>query len=398
MRFQSILITAALAVVPSYAITKNSAVKVVKLSVDGRFDEPLDLDNPRPTLEWQMLQTKDCNKPICPGDRQTAYEIQAAATVDELHKGQLQWGSGKVQAQAQQVRFNHELSSRSTIAWRVRVWDAHSQPSEWSEISTWSTGLLDQADWGEARWIDYPDRTESQPLPLFARHFNVPGGKKIANARLYLSGVGMHYATVNGEAITDEVLAPGYSNYQLSSEYRTYDIKQVLRHGTNVVGIRLGNGPAYVRRSVTNPSVGRNSPYSWWQSQLKGNGSLSEDAQIGSTSVRLTNVTRYHLGGSINIDTGGGGDNLESRTITTIDNSTNIISFSPGLFLAHASGAKVTGSGNNIASSDPSAGAAGTCTRNSGPRNFRNLHTFPSCRAPQTNSPFSRKLLTNTSG
>lgn len=220
-------------------------------------------------------------------------------------------------------------------------------------------GLLNQADWGEARWIDYPDRTEGQPLPIFRRQFSIAQGVEVAKARLYLSGVGMHYATVNGEAITDEKLAPGYSNYQLSSEYRTYDIKEVLRSGDNVVGVKLGNGPAYVRRSVTNQAAGRNAPYSWWQSQLKGNGTLVEDVAIGSNSVRLTSATGCHLGGSINIDTSGGGDNLESRVITAIDTSRQVISFSQGLSLAHSAGAKVTGSGNNVAATDPAAGAAG---------------------------------------
>ncbi|TKK84462.1 hypothetical protein FDA94_29410 [Herbidospora galbida] len=35
---------------------------------------------------------------------------------------------------------------------------------------------------------DYPDRTENQPLPIFARRFRIPKGKKVADARLYLSG------------------------------------------------------------------------------------------------------------------------------------------------------------------------------------------------------------------
>jgi alpha-L-rhamnosidase len=242
----------------------------------------------------------------------------------------------------------------------VRVWDAHGQPSTWSEPSSWTVGLLQQADWGDARWIDYPDRTEDEPMPLFTRHFETDPEKEVAIACLYLSGVGMMHATVNGEAITDEVLAPGYSNYQLSSEYRTYDIKPSLCSGTNVIGVKMGNGPAYVRRSVTNPGVGRNSPYAWWQSQLKGNGSLVNDVEMGSTSILLTNVTGYHVEGTINIDTSGGGDRLESRVISSINANQSIISFYPGLTFSHAAGAKVTGSGNNVAASDPSAGAAGT--------------------------------------
>ena len=218
-------------------------------------------------------------------------------------------------------------------------------------------GLLEQSDWGDARWIDHPGPGREPALPIFARQFHVPRGSKVADARLYLSGVGLHHATVNGQELTDEVLAPGNSNYQLSSEYRTYDLTDVLRTGDNTVGVELGNGPAYVRRSVTNPAVGRTSPYSWWQSQLKGNGTLAADAAAGATAVKLDDVTGYHVGGTINIDTGGGGDRLESRTITA-DRHAGAdgtgIGFTPALSSAHSAGAKVTGSGNNIAASDPS--------------------------------------------
>ncbi len=336
----------------------SSDVRVTRLSVDGRYDSPLGLDNVRPTLAWQMSQADDCRQRVCPADRQTAYEIQAAPTVADLNSGRLLWRTGKVVGDSQQTRFGRDLRSRDTVAWRVRVWDAHRKQSAWSKPSTWTAGLLDPADWGAARWIDYPERAENQPMPIFARQFAVPRHKKVADARLYLSGVGLHHATVNGREITDEVLAPGNSNYQLSSEYRTYNLTTTLRSGANALGVELGNGPAYVRRSVTNPAVGRTSPYSWWQSQVKGAGTLTADAPVGATTVELSAVTGYHVGGTINIDTGGGGDRLESRVITAI--GATGITFAPALALSHTVGAKVTGSGNNIAASDASAGAAVT--------------------------------------
>ncbi|KAG8630633.1 hypothetical protein KVT40_002252 [Elsinoe batatas] len=342
------------------ALASCTGVNVVRLAVDGRTDNPLGLDDVSPVLTWQIVQTGDCSDAICPGDKQTAYGVQAAKSIERLGSGSLCWTTGRVNSDVQQVRFTGSLASREKIAWRVRVTDALNNTSAWSETSTWTVGLLEQSDWGEARWIDYPDRTENLPLPIFARQFNVPEGKSISEARFYLAGIGLHHATVNGQEVTDEVLAPGYSNWQLSTEYRTYDITEALSSGTNAIGVSLGNGFAYNRRSMRNPAVGRNSPYAWWQSQLKGNSTLGADVQAGATTD-ITNTTGYTLGATINIDTGNGGDNLESRVITAVGNSTlgnSSISFTPALSLQHSAGAKVTGSGNNIAATDPSAGAA----------------------------------------
>ena len=315
-------------VAPNAVAAKPANVEVIDLRVNGLYDNPLlGLGDPSPILSWRMKATPSSNshpckrsgpEVACPADEQTAYQIQAANSVSGLNAGSLIWDSGKVAGDAQSgVPYaGDELSSREQVVWRVRVWDADGAPSAWSAPGAWEMGLLAQSDWGDARWIDYPGRTESQPMPIFAREFDLQGD--VNKARLHVSGLGLHKATVNGHELTDEALAPGYSNFQLSAEYRTYDVTDELVGGSNTVGVQLGNGTAYVRRSVTNPAVGRTAPYSWWQSQLKGSGAVTEDASAGATNVKVSSVANYHLGGTINIDTGDGGNRLESRVITNI--------------------------------------------------------------------------------
>ncbi|MCW6003648.1 family 78 glycoside hydrolase catalytic domain, partial [Micromonospora sp. CPCC 205371] len=345
----TLLASQALNAAPAAAHGDRPAVEVVNLTVDGRHGDLLGIDNAAPTFGWQFVQTRPGA-----GDQQTAYQIRAWS------KTGLVWDSGKVRSAAQTgiPYAGRALGSRERVMWQVRVWDADRRASDWSEPAVWEMGLLRQSDWGSARWIEYPGRAEGQPMPIFARQFAVDQRRKVSSARLYLSGVGLHKPTLNGRTLTDEVLAPGNSNYQLSSEYRAYDVSDELRKGDNTLGVQLGNGPAYVRRSVTNPAVGRTAPYSWWQSQLKGSGTLVADVEAGATTAAVSSVAGYHVGGTINVDTGNGGDSLESRVITAIGAAD--ISFTPGLDKPHSAGALVTGSGNNIAASDPSAGAAVT--------------------------------------
>ncbi|MFD5742460.1 hypothetical protein ACFXJM_33375 [Streptomyces massasporeus] len=64
----------------------------------------------------------------------------------------------------------------------------------------------------------------------------------------------------------------------------------------------------------------------------------------------------YHVGGTVDIGTGDGGERLESRTITTIGTAgadDTGITFKPALASDHDSGAPVNGSGNSLASADP---------------------------------------------
>ncbi|MEU9191161.1 family 78 glycoside hydrolase catalytic domain [Streptomyces sp. NPDC048484] len=332
---------------------------VVGLAVDGRVDHPLGVDNPAPRLSWKVVQAED-------EWVQTAYQIRAARTERELDSGRLLWDSGKVRSDTQtDVSWRGPvLRSRDRVVWQVRVWGSKAGATTWSRSASWEMGLLQRADWGAARWIEYAGRAVDQPLPVFARAFRVnERGGRVTRARLYVSGVGLHVARLNDEPVTDEVLAPGNSNYQLSVEYRAYDVTHLVKTGNNTVGIELGHGTALVTRSVTNTATGRTAPYSWWQSQFKGTGSLVGAAARGATAVKVSSVANFHVGGTVNIDTGDSGERLEPRTITAVGTAGadgSGISFKPALSSDHADGAAVSGSGNSLASTDPSAGAAVT--------------------------------------
>ncbi|MFF3371978.1 family 78 glycoside hydrolase catalytic domain [Streptomyces sp. NPDC002680] len=333
--------------------------KVTALAVDGREDNPIGVDDTAPRLSWRVEGTAG-------GWAQAAYRIRAARTEPDLDRGRLLWDSGKVRSSAQtDIAWQGPApASRDRVVWQVRAWSTEGDVTPWSRPASWETGLLKRSDWGEARWIEYPGRTVDRPLPVFARAFRVDRRRgKIVRARLYLSGVGLHVARLNDRPVTDEVLAPGNSNYQLSTEYRVFDVTGLVRHGDNTLGVELGHGTALVTRSVANPTTGRTAPYSWWQSQFKGSGGLVAPAAPGATTIKVNSVANYHVGGTVNIDTGDGGERLESRTITAIGTAGadgTGITFEPGLASGHENGAVVTGSGNPLASTDPSAGAAVT--------------------------------------
>ncbi|MFJ3669743.1 family 78 glycoside hydrolase catalytic domain [Streptomyces sp. NPDC090106] len=81
-------------------------------------------------------------------------------------------------------------------------------------------------------------------LPLLADDFTLPRG--IRSARLYIAGLGIYDATLNGEPVGDAVLEPANTDYRDRVQYATYDVTDRLRTGANTLGVALGNGMSNV--------------------------------------------------------------------------------------------------------------------------------------------------------
>jgi alpha-L-rhamnosidase len=78
--------------------------------------------------------------------------------------------------------------------------------------------------------------------PLLRKEVQLDQGHgDVAEARLHFSALGVFEASLNGAAVSDDVLSPGWSSYEWRIRYRSYDVASQLRE-TNVLGVALGNG------------------------------------------------------------------------------------------------------------------------------------------------------------
>ncbi|MDY8025496.1 family 78 glycoside hydrolase catalytic domain [Paenibacillus polymyxa] len=207
-------------------------------------------------LKAILLTTEYLKNPVCidmvhpkfgwnlEGDskKQTAYEIKAAHTEDELDIGACVWESGKVSStRLTHVPYGADVGSRERIYWKVRIWDEHDAVGEWSETAFFEMGLLDREDW-KAQWIcgDYePKLSERYPVDEFCKIFQVPAFVK---ARMYITACGLYETSLNGVKVGDLVLAPGVTSYETRVQYQAYDITEQLHSGENVWNISLGDG------------------------------------------------------------------------------------------------------------------------------------------------------------
>jgi alpha-L-rhamnosidase len=67
------------------------------------------------------------------------------------------------------------------------------------------------------------------------------GHGEVTDARLHVSALGVFEATLNGIAVADDVLSPGWSSYEWRLRYRSYDVGHLLADHS-VLGLALGNG------------------------------------------------------------------------------------------------------------------------------------------------------------
>lgn len=252
--FLSILIVLLMAIL--FLSSYNQKTWIVQDLQCEYVSDPLSVGNENPLLSWKLKAGQR-------GKSQSAYRILVASKPSLLKAGQADcWDSGIVQSnRTAQVKYaGSPLSSRSRLFWKVMVWDEEKRPSSWSDVATWSMGLLKPSDW-TARWIalqedPYPDSTLTHPAPYFRKELSIK--KPVKRAVAYVCGPGFYEMYINGEKIGDQVLAPAVTNFDKRSIpkilyfyddqstqrvlYNTFDVTETLRKGNNTLGAILGNG------------------------------------------------------------------------------------------------------------------------------------------------------------
>lgn len=215
------------------AQSAQSSLSVANMRVDYLIN-PLGIDDTHPQLSWELASAAQ-------NQTQQAYEVQAATSSALLNANTPDlWNSGKVTSSASiNIAYGGTaLHSREQVDWRVEVWDASGNTSAWSSVAHWEMGLLAPADWS-AHWIS---NAGSGALPLFAKQFTLT--KPISSARLYMTGLGVYDARVNGKAVSQAVLQPPETDYLKRVIYTTYDVTSLLQQGADTLGVQLGNGIA----------------------------------------------------------------------------------------------------------------------------------------------------------
>lgn len=197
-------------------------MEIIRLRTENK-KEPLGIDKRQPAFSWNVM-TKKTNW------KQKAYRII-------VKKGGLAvWDSGKVLSDRMvQVQYDGAaLESDCRYDWMVEV-TGMDEETVWK--SSWfETGLFDKEDW---RGV-FLGETEDGVFHIFRRVFHTE--KKAVRAKVYICGLGHYVCNINGKSVTDAVLEPGWSDYDKTCFYGTYDVTELMREGENAIGVMLGDG------------------------------------------------------------------------------------------------------------------------------------------------------------
>ena len=139
---------------------------------------------------------------------------------------------------------------------------------------------------------------------LLRRSFEVRPG--LRRAVVNVSGLGHYEMTVNGARVGTGLLTPGWTDYDKTALYDTYDVTASLRAGANAVGLVLGNGMYNVAEGRYHKFVSRFRP-------LMAMGQVRLEYEDGTVAIVGTDEGWRVSSGPILFSNVYGGEDYDAR-------------------------------------------------------------------------------------
>ena len=250
-----------------FACNDKLNITITNPNVEQQFHEqPLATAQPHFSWNYGTNRRSDEENPTTESEvMQQNYRIIVATTAENAQKGIGDlWDSGVVpSSQMLYIPYaGKELTSRDKAYWKV-ITTVTAQGGKKaklaSDVKSFEISLLNQEDW-QAKWIghEFDDDVLVGKTRLAARYLRKDFALKseISAARLYVSGMGVYSAYLNGKEVApEELLKPTLSWYSKRVYFNTYDVTKMLQQGDNALGIILEGGRyTSLRYNAANPN------------------------------------------------------------------------------------------------------------------------------------------------
>lgn len=196
-------------------------MKIENLKING-IPEPLGYRFDKLSLSWLVTEAK--------GKKTTAASVDVA---EDDSFSSLCFHTEGAELSCADTALRLELKPRTRYHVRAALCD---ETGDGAEAFTWfETGKRDEP-W-QASWISTPKGAAFHPV--FSRHFLCE--KEVRKARLYICGLGLFKAKLNGKKLGDEQLTPYFTDYSREAQVITFDVTELLQ-AENRLEILLGKG------------------------------------------------------------------------------------------------------------------------------------------------------------
>ena len=204
---------------------------IIECLKTNHIETPLGYQIARPVFSWTVSSAT--------GKRQASTRVKVAA---DAAMSEILFDTGeRDDLTSLGVPADLALAPRTRYFWQVSV-TADDGEKGLSPVSWFETGKMDEPFL--AKWIAAP----FDGHPVLSKEFVVGSApaKTVAAARLYICGLGLYEAYLDGEKIGSEHLAPGYDSYQHQIQLQTYDVTGALKAsgdaGAHTLSVMLGKG------------------------------------------------------------------------------------------------------------------------------------------------------------
>lgn len=119
--------------------------------------------------------------------------------------------------------------------WQTEVTDTLGETAV-SEVAYFETAK-DEKEW-KAQWIG----STLEENGIVYQDFKLEPGKKIQQASIYITGVGLYEVYLNGKKVGEEYLTPNFNDYDNFIQFQTYEAEEYLTEEENHLEIWLGDG------------------------------------------------------------------------------------------------------------------------------------------------------------
>ncbi len=196
-------------------------IGLAALTVDHRHD-PVGV-GARPRFGWQVTGAG-------PGTTQQGWRISVADG-----SGAVVWATSADDDTCVDIAYGGSpLESLRRYSWRV---DVRTSDGETTGSGTFVTGVVD-GQWHGTQWVGAPHPSAVAPIVRGVFDIDEP----VLEAYAVVAAGGLAVVELDGDPLDGSVLGPGFTDYDIVSQYTVTDVTSRLTPGRHVVTAELGRG------------------------------------------------------------------------------------------------------------------------------------------------------------